>query len=229
MATAGSSKQQRPPNRPDDSRERALRQRFAIEQIAGVDEVGRGPLAGPVVAAAAILPSALVPRLLAAGLNDSKKVTKTRRETLASMIRDHAPVAIAMIDVATIDRINILQASLMAMRQALTALGHRPNPAPPEWALIDGNRLPEDLPCPAECLVKGDQKSAAIAAAAIVAKDARDREMARLAEEHPGYGWARNAGYGTAEHLAALRTLGPTPHHRRSFAPVAALLGNSNK
>lgn len=205
--------------RPDDRRERALGGR-----VAGIDEVGRGPLAGPVVAAAVILPPGLAGALIAAGLDDSKRVPPARRQKLDALIRAEANVGLAMVDVATIDSINILQASLLAMRQALSRLA----PAP-DAALIDGNRLPEGLPCPAEAVIGGDRRCAAIAAAAIVAKTARDAEMARLAKAFPAYGWERNAGYGTAEHLRALRSHGPTPHHRRSFAPVAALVNDSSK
>ncbi|MDT0681242.1 ribonuclease HII [Roseicyclus sp. F158] len=183
--------------------------------VAGVDEVGRGPLAGPVTAAAVVLD----PDRLPEGLNDSKKLTAARREALAGAIHDCASVAIVHVEVDEIDRINILRAAQLAMRLALCQLA----PAPCH-ALIDGNLLPADLPCPARAVVKGDALSASIAAASIVAKVARDRLMVDLAQQHPGYGWETNAGYGTKCHLDALRNLGPTPFHRRSFRPVRDIL-----
>lgn len=184
--------------------------------VCGVDEAGRGPLAGPVIAAAVILTRPLPPILLR-HLDDSKKLRAARREELASILWEVAQCATGRADPAEIDRINILQATLLAMRRAVEQL-------PADFALIDGNRPPL-LPCLSRCIVKGDSRSFSIAAASIIAKVSRDRIMAELAERHPGYGWERNAGYGTAEHLSALRRLGPTEQHRRSFAPVAALIG----
>ena len=178
--------------------------------VCGVDEVGRGPLAGPVVAAAVILDPSRIPD----GLDDSKRLTATRREVLASVLAGCATISIGQADVAEIDRLNILHATLLAMRRAVAGL----EPAP-ATALIDGNRAP-DLACTAVPVVKGDQRSVSIAAASIVAKVFRDRLMTDLSARHPGYGWDRNAGYGTAEHRAALLEIGPTVHHRRSFAPV---------
>ena len=183
--------------------------------VCGIDEVGRGPLAGPVVAGAVILPRRL-PAVLKKYLNDSKKVPAARRAELYDVILDCAEVGIGRAEVAEIDSVNILQATFLAMRRAMETIRA-------DHALVDGNR-PPPLPCPITCIVEGDGKSFSIAAASIVAKVTRDREMERLALAHPGYGWERNAGYGTAEHLAALRSLGVTPHHRRSFAPVTALL-----
>ena len=182
--------------------------------VCGVDEVGRGPLAGPVIAAAVILPRTLHP-VLEHHLNDSKKVSPARREELFGLLQDCARFGVGRAEVGEIDEINILQATFLAMRRAYDGIGA-------DHALVDGNRKPP-LPCPVTCIVKGDSRSFSIAAASIIAKVTRDREMERLAESHPGYGWERNAGYGTAEHLEALRRLGVTPHHRRSFAPVAAL------
>lgn len=182
--------------------------------VCGVDEAGRGPLSGPVVAAAVILPKSGVPD----GLADSKTLKRTERERLLAAIQASAEVGVGIASVEEIDRINILQATLMAMARAVAAL-----PRVPLLALVDGNR-PPDLPCAVECIVKGDARVPAIAAASIVAKETRDRIMDRLAAECPGYGWERNAGYGTAEHRAALVRLGPTVHHRRSFAPVRELL-----
>jgi len=182
--------------------------------VAGVDEAGRGPLAGPVTAAAVIVDRPL-PAALARAIDDSKKLRPAQREALHAEILGLCHVGIGWASCEEIDRHNILQATFLAMRRAVAAL-----PLPPRALLIDGNRVPKDLPCPAHTLVGGDGLSLSIAAASIVAKVERDREMLRLAAECPGYGWERNAGYGTAEHRTALLRLGPSPHHRRSFAPV---------
>jgi ribonuclease HII len=182
--------------------------------IAGVDEAGRGPLAGPVYAAAVILD----PARPIAGLRDSKLLSAGRRERLAAEIRASALAwAVASADVAEIDALNILQATLVAMRRAIEALA----PAPTE-ALIDGNQVPR-LSCPARAIVKGDRDVAAISAASILAKTARDAVLAELHVIYPRYGFARNKGYGTPEHLAALAQHGPCPAHRRSFAPVSQM------
>jgi len=183
--------------------------------VCGVDEVGRGPLAGPVVAAAVILKPGDIPD----GLADSKTLGAPRRAALAAALRARAEVALGIASVAEIDSLNILQASLLAMRRAIAGLPRRPG-----LALIDGNRLPEGLPCPARAVVKGDRRVLSIAAASILAKVERDRMMAELARRFPGYGWERNAGYGTKQHLAALKTLGATPAHRVSFRPVHNIL-----
>lgn len=184
--------------------------------IAGVDEVGRGPLAGPVTAAAVILDPARLPK----GINDSKKLTARARARLAQEIRETAHAcAVVHVGVEQIDQLNILHASLLAMRLALAEL-----PIAADFALIDGNRAPRDLPIPSECIVKGDAHSLSIAAASILAKVARDELMAELAAHFPGYGWEKNAGYPSPAHLAALTALGVTPHHRRSFAPVRKIL-----
>ena len=180
----------------------------------GVDEAGRGPLAGPVVAAAVILD----PDQPIDGLNDSKKLSARRRETLAVQIRTRALAwAVAEASVEEIDGINILQASLLAMRRAVESLAIKP-----ELALIDGNRCPR-LDCPAQAVVGGDGKIASIAAASILAKTVRDAGMLALHEVYPMYGFDRHMGYPTAFHLQALRTHGPSPVHRRSYAPVAQL------
>ena len=184
-------------------------------RVAGVDEVGRGPLCGPVIAAAVRLDPGRIPE----GLNDSKKLGVARREALYDLLMATADVAIGAASVEEIDAINILQASHLAMIRAVAGLS-----APPDHLLIDGNRLPRDLTIPAEAIVKGDARSVSIAAASVVAKVWRDRIMVDLAQQHPGYGWERNAGYPTKDHLAALRNLGPTPHHRRSFRPVHNIL-----
>ena len=190
--------------------------------VAGVDEAGRGPLAGPVVSAAVILPAEGLPDDLTAAIDDSKALSAGKRETALPAILEHCEVGVGMASVAEIDRVNVLQATFLSMCRAVGALSDTP-----DIALIDGNRLPTDLPCPGRTVVKGDSRSLSIAAASIVAKVTRDRIMAELAGRHPGYGWDRNAGYGTKEHLAALRSLGVTPHHRRSFAPVSERLGIS--
>lgn len=183
--------------------------------LAGVDEVGRGPLAGDVVAAAVILD----PARPIAGLRDSKRLSAARREQLALLIRERALAwSVARATVAEIDRINILQASLLAMRRAVEALDPQP-----DYVLVDGNRLPR-WSYASEPVVKGDDRVLAIAAASILAKVQRDRELVELERRYPGYGFAAHKGYPTAAHLEALRSLGVTPVHRRSFGPVRALL-----
>ncbi|MGH8031255.1 MAG: ribonuclease HII [Luteimonas sp.] len=184
--------------------------------IAGVDEAGRGPLAGPVSIAAVILD----PARPIAGLDDSKKLSETRREALYPLIVERAlAYRIVFVEADEIDALNILQATLLGMRRALCAL----DPAP-HRARIDGNRLPRDLPCPAEAIVGGDALDAAIMAASILAKVARDRAMRALHRDYPQYGFDRHKGYPSPRHLAALREHGPCPQHRRSFAPVRHLL-----
>ena len=192
--------------------ETAARDRGLI-RVAGIDEVGRGPLAGPVTAAAVILDLARIP----AGLNDSKQLSKARRETLYSQIMQVAKVSVAHASVKEIDQLNILQASMLAMERAAAGLDA-------DHHLIDGNKVPSALMGRAEWIVQGDARSLSIAAASIVAKVTRDRIMVDLAQQHPGYGWDRNAGYPTPEHLKALRKLGVTSAHRRSFAPVHNML-----
>lgn len=184
-------------------------------RVVGVDEVGRGPLAGPVTAAAVWLPATGLP----AGLDDSKRLGALRRVELAAALRAVADIGIGHASVAEIDALNILRASHLAMRRAVAALA-----VPPDHALIDGNAVPEGIACSGRAVVRGDARSLSIAAASIVAKVARDAEMARLSRDCPGYGWERNAGYPTAEHRAALARLGVSPHHRRSFRPVHNIL-----
>lgn len=183
--------------------------------VAGVDEVGRGPLAGPVTAAAVVLPARGVPR----GIDDSKKLPAAERERLAARIMAVADWAVAHASVAEIDALNIYWASHLAMRRAVAALPRRPC-----IALIDGNRVPAELGCRARAIVSGDALSLSIAAASILAKVARDRIMVDLAQQHPGYGWERNAGYATREHRRALECHGVTPHHRRDFRSVHNIL-----
>ena len=186
--------------------------------MAGVDEAGRGPWAGPVIAAAVVFGAGAPPPPLRAMITDSKLLRAERRAALQPAILACADAAVGLANVAEIDSMNILQATLLAMRRAVVRLAHLP-----DLALVDGNRAP-CLPCPVRTVVGGDRSSLSIAAASIVAKVARDRLMARLALHHPGYGWERNAGYGTAEHRAGLARLGPCGHHRRSFRPIRDLL-----
>ncbi len=186
--------------------------------IAGVDEAGRGPWAGPVVAAAVILDRDGLDPDLALGLDDSKKLPAARRELLFAALQASARIGVGRADVADIDSMNILGATLLAMSRAVAALG-----AAPELALIDGTSVP-DLPCPAQTVIGGDGLSLSIAAASVVAKVTRDRLMAELALAHPGYGWERNKGYGTPEHRTALESLGATQHHRRSFRPIRKIM-----
>ncbi len=182
--------------------------------VAGIDEAGRGPLAGPVYAAAVILDPKLLPR----GIDDSKILTEVQREAAFVEIMERAiSVGIGLADVSEIDRLNILQATMLAMRRAVDALL-----IAPVHALVDGNRLP-DLPCPGDAITGGDARVLSIAAASVIAKVSRDRVMCELDGQYPGYHWARNKGYGTAGHLAALKRLGATVHHRTSFAPVARM------
>lgn len=184
-----------------------------IQIIVGVDEAGRGPLAGPVVAAAVRLPA----NLCLDGLNDSKLLSPSRRERLYQEIVDHPSItwAVGVVTPAEIDRINILQATWVAMRQAVVTTG-----LCADLILVDGNSVPA-LPFPSQNIIKGDRKCACIAAASVIAKVHRDRIMAQLDHEFPGYGFRSHKGYGTRKHLAALAALGPSPIHRRSFAPVA--------
>ena len=194
--------------------ENAMR-RWGFYRVAGCDEVGRGCLAGPVVAAAVILDPERVPR----GLNDSKKLTHEEREKLYQKICATAEVAVAFGSTDRIDRDNILRASLWALARAVKALTIRP-----KLVFVDGrDRI--DCGCDCEAVISGDALVTSIAAASIVAKVTRDRLMMRLGAAHPGYGFERHMGYSVPEHFRALKTLGPTPHHRRSFAPVAAKLG----
>ena len=199
---------------PHFRRERAL-MRKGRTLVAGIDEAGRGPLAGPVAAAAVILDPARVPK----GLDDSKKLDSATREDLYEAIIDTAlAVGFAFASAAEIDSINIRQATFLAMRRALAALAEVP-----AYVLVDGNDLPPCLICEGETLIKGDASSASIAAASIVAKVTRDRLMRRLCARHPAYGFSRHVGYGTAEHRAALALHGPCAAHRMTFSPLRAL------
>ncbi|WP_370154229.1 ribonuclease HII [Ferrovibrio sp.] len=182
--------------------------------VCGIDEAGRGPWAGPVVAAAAILD----PQRLPPGIDDSKKLSPARREALFAAVLDCAAVGIGAASVAEIERLNILGATLLAMRRAVAAL-----PVVPARALVDGKHCPQ-LACPALAVVDGDAKSLSIAAASIVAKVIRDRAMTRLGRRYPAYAWADNKGYGTAAHRAGLAAAGISPHHRLGFAPLRRLM-----
>ena len=184
------------------------------EVVAGVDEAGRGPWAGPVVAAAVVLD----PDNMPSGIADSKMLSEARREALFERLLECAEVGIAFADAERVDRDNVLAATMWAMREAVAQLMRQPH-----LVLVDGNRPPA-LECSTRTIVRGDQISLSIAAASIVAKVSRDRMMRRLDELYPGYGFARHKGYGTAEHSAALASLGASPLHRRSFAPVQAVI-----
>ena len=184
------------------------------EVIIGVDEVGRGPWAGPVTACAVILDPDNIPH----GLNDSKKLNVVRRNELFLKIMDSSLGSCGHVDVEEIDKINILQATFRAMERSILKLPI------PDHILIDGNKLPPNLPSPATAIIKGDTKSASIAAASIIAKVTRDQLMADLSLEYPGYGWEKNAGYGTKMHQLGLLNNGVTPHHRRSFKPIHNML-----
>ncbi|WP_282158866.1 ribonuclease HII [Shimia thalassica] len=199
---------------PDYSYEQAALARGAT-RVAGVDEVGRGPLAGPVTAAAVVLD----PNNIPPGMNDSKVLSAKKREALYDVILAVADVSIAHASVEEIDELNILRASHLAMERAVAGLK-----AAPDHLLIDGNMIPRGLTGSTEAVIKGDAKSLSISAASIVAKICRDRIMWDLAQQFPGYGWETNAGYPSKSHREALQNLGVTPHHRRSFKPVHNIL-----
>lgn len=198
---------------------------FSLEQsisgnVCGLDEVGRGPLAGPVVAACVYVPEEAYALPFVSEIKDSKKLSKTKLAELYALITEHFTHAICEVSPQEIDQINILQASLLAMKNAYTqvsctALHH---------ALVDGRQIPKGLPCGATPVIKGDNISTSIAAASVIAKVHRDRTMKKLAEAHPHYGWESNAGYPSPQHLAAIDVHGITEHHRKSFAPVKNFL-----
>ena len=206
---------------PDFSHEKACNTQGLIF---GIDEAGRGPWCGPVVAACVCFPNFQIDENLAAQINDSKKLSATKREKLLPLIMNSgAYIGIGQASAEEIDQINILQATFLAMKRALEDVAQQGHPA--NFALIDGNRLPNwKLPC--QCLIKGDSLSLSIAAASIVAKVTRDHLMQELAKEYPQYGWDKNAGYGTADHIKALHEYGVTPHHRKTYKPVAKLLSH---
>src|SRR5260221_5272825 len=206
---------------PDLSRETALGLRPGLTGrriICGIDEVGRGPLAGPVIACAVIIDPARLDPELASQIDDSKKLTTKHRVMLHEALCATVAYGIGAASVVEIDRINILQSTCLAMRRPVDDL-----PLQPTFALIDGNRAPA-LPCATECLIGGDARSLSISAASIIAKVVRDKIMWDLAQVHTGYGWEHNVGYGTAGHLAAIDRLGITEHHRKSFRPISQSL-----
>jgi ribonuclease HII len=190
-------------------------ERGAPGPVCGLDEAGRGPWAGPVVAAAVILDPAAVPH----GLDDSKRLTPARRAELFDELSACALIGVGQASVAEIAAMNILQASFLAMRRAVARLGRRP-----AFALVDGAQVPPGLPCPVRAIVGGDGLALSIAAASVVAKVTRDRIMVALAQQFPGYGWEQNMGYGTPGHAEALGRLGVSPHHRQSFKPIHKML-----
>jgi ribonuclease HII len=202
------------PPEPTDRYEKRARRRGA-KFIAGVDEVGRGPLAGPVVAAAVVFEGKRPPK----GLDDSKRLPPAERERLYELILDRAHVSVAVASRERIDRMNILRASLWAMSRALAGL-----PCRPDHVLVDGRDLPPGLPCPGQAIIGGDGLSVSIAAASIVAKVTRDRLMGEMGRAFPEYGFEQHMGYSTPRHFAALELHGPCPHHRQSFAPVRGRL-----
>jgi len=185
-----------------------------------VDEAGRGPWAGPVTAAAVIFDQSNLTPELAQNLNDSKKLSAKKREALIDQIKEESIWAVGEASVEEIDELNILQATFLAMTRAVQGLSQKPN-----YALIDGNKMPPELGVPGHPVVKGDGLSCSIAAASIIAKVTRDRQMSALGEKFPGYGWERNAGYGVKLHQEGLATLGVTPHHRKSFKPIRKIMG----
>lgn len=191
--------------------------------IAGVDEVGRGPWAGPVMACAVVIDLTRLPPTVADRMHDSKKLTEKQRQSLYPELVQCVDYAIGQCSVAEIDQHNILQATMIAMTRAVQGLPHRP-----DYILVDGNRMPTPAigwDYDGECVIKGDATSLSIAGASIIAKVTRDKLMAELAQQHPHYGWETNAGYGTKTHQQGLATHGITKHHRKSFAPIAKILG----
>ncbi len=191
--------------------------------VCGIDEVGRGPLAGPVVASCVYIPEPVRRKRFLREINDSKQVAAPKREALYDNIREHCHYGLGVVSSEEIDSLNIHHATLLAMRRAYEGL-HEDFGIKPQVALVDGKFKPQ-LSCECEAVTKGDSISISIAAASIFAKVTRDRMMARLHEEYPHYGWERNAGYGTPEHLEGIKIYGITPYHRRSFAPVREALG----
>ena len=214
-----------PSTDPPRRKKRTARPNLRLENeagclVCGVDEVGCAPLAGPVVAAALILPDKPLPRKLLALINDSKIVPQPKREAAAAALPGYCVISFGEASVDEIDSLNIYHARMLAMRRAIAGLS-----VVPGLALIDGNAKPKDVTCNIRTVVDGDAKCLSIAAASIVAKVKRDAYMRGLAEVFPGYGWETNVGYGTRDHRRAMAKLGLTPHHRRSFAPVRNLLG----
>ncbi len=196
------------------------------KRVCGIDEVGRGPLAGPVVAACVYIPDTLRTQDWISQIKDSKRLSPKKRETLFAYLTKSCPYGISVLAVEDIDRLNILNATLKAMTESLLAM---PENNTIDHILIDGNKCPRDMPCPATPVVKGDGISTSIAAASIIAKVTRDKIMADLAQDFPHYGWESNVGYGAKKHIEAIHTHGVTIHHRRSFEPVKSLTQNITK
>ena len=192
-----------------------------FKRIVGIDEAGRGPWAGPVVAGAVILNQNKLSDDLVSGLDDSKKLSATKRETLFDLLKESVEYGVGVASVEEIDRINILQATFLAMKRAVENL-----PTAPDFALVDGNKVPS-LPCAGEAIVKGDSRSFSVAAASIIAKVTRDKIMTELSQMHPGYAWESNMGYGTKAHKAGLERLGETDHHRKSYKPIINILSQA--
>ena len=190
--------------------------------IVGVDEVGRGPLAGPVTAAAVFFDRQKITSDLLTKIDDSKKIAQKKRATISKQIESIAIIGIGWASSGEIDQLNILEATMLAMQRAISSL-RKQIISDPDYILIDGNKVPR-LDFPSKAIVRGDEKSLSIAAASIVAKNKRDAFMTSLSKLYPGYGWEKNAGYGTREHLAAIEREGITVHHRRSFKPIANYL-----
>ena len=193
-----------------------------ISRIAGIDEAGRGSWAGPVVAAAVILDRENMSGALLTGLEDSKKLSASKRYALFEALQQSVECGVGIASVEEIDTVNILQATFLAMARAVESLS-----SPPEFALVDGNKVPPIF-CPAEAIVKGDSRSLSIAAASILAKVTRDRIMTKLSESHPGYAWENNMGYGTKAHQAGLERLDITEHHRKSYKPIINILSRED-
>ena len=204
---------------PDFSHEKAF---TTHGLVFGIDEAGRGPWCGPVVAACVCFPNFEISSELANQINDSKKLSATKREQLFPLImHSGAYIGIGQASAQEIDKLNILQATFLAMHRAIEDAAQKGYKA--DFALIDGNRLPQwEIPC--QCLIKGDSLSLSIAAASIIAKVTRDHIMQELAKDYPEYGWEKNAGYGTADHITALQQYGVTPHHRKTYKPIQKLL-----
>ncbi len=197
------------------------------ETVAGIDEAGRGPWAGPVVAGAVVILDKNISKFLLDNLDDSKKLSPKKRELLYEELfseqeKGHLCIGIGEASCQEIDDKNILQATFLAMRRAAEKLK-----IPPQFAIIDGNRIPKDFVCPTRAIIKGDSKSFSISAASIVAKVYRDKKMQKLAEKYPYYGFEKNAGYGTATHIAALKKYGITPEHRKSYKPIKEIISKS--
>jgi ribonuclease HII len=190
--------------------------------IVGVDEVGRGPLAGPVTAAAVVVDRQKITLDLLTKIDDSKKISQKKHATISKQIESIAIIGIGWASSGEIDQLNILEATMLAMQRAISSL-RKQIISDPDYILIDGNKVPR-LDFPSKAIVRGDEKSLSIAAASIVAKNKRDAFMTSLSKLYPGYGWEKNAGYGTGEHLAAIEREGITVHHRRSFKPIAKYL-----